>query len=95
MVFQASGDSMSIPGLIAFIVGSVAIIAMVVGLGRLAKDAEDASRRRLLESGEAREETEALVHRLVYGESDDPTAYFTEWHSEADREAYKSLSDKS
>ena len=38
-----------------------------------------------------------FVRRVIYSDSggDDPTASFTEWHSEADQEAYKSLSDKS
>ena len=62
---------MSIPGVIAFCLGVVVIGGMVIGFGRLAKDAEDDSKRRLLEAEKAQRETEALVHRLVYGEGDD------------------------
>jgi len=65
---------MSILGWIAIFLGAVVIVAGVVGLGRLAKAAEDDSKRCLLEAEKTQRETEALVHRLVYGEGDDYSA---------------------
>lgn len=62
---------MSIPGSIAFCLGVVVIGGMVISFGRLAKYAEGDSKRRLLEAEKAQRETEALVHRLVYGEGGD------------------------
>lgn len=61
---------MSILGWIAFCLGAVVIVVGVIGITRVDKNAE----RRILEDRETKKETEALVHRLVYGEDGENSA---------------------
>lgn len=61
---------MSILGWIAISLSAVVVVVVVLSIGRFDKDAD----RRILETMEAERETEALVHRLVYGEDADNSA---------------------